>query len=70
MRAFPERGDHAREAPASIGRGMDAAAQILAHCLALDFDARRLPARERLDAELGPVLASQLVAALTYRPYR
>lgn len=66
----PERGDHT-DAPAQpIGRGMDAATLILAHCFALGLEDRRPPARARLEAALGHDFAEQLVTALTLHSTR
>ena len=61
----PERGDQTTAATRPIGRGMDAATLILAHCFALGLDDPRPSARVRLDAALGHDLAVQLVTALT-----
>jgi hypothetical protein len=44
--------------------------RLLEHCAALGDGPRRPPARERLEAALGPELASRLVVALSNRSSR
>jgi hypothetical protein len=56
---------------ASSQREQRAIARLADHCAALDrLHELRTPARERLEAELGPDLATFLVGALRGRPAR
>ena len=56
---------------ASIDRQLRAIARIAHDCAALDRLAEtRAPARQRLEAEVGPQLATFLVGALRGRPAR
>lgn len=66
----PERGDHTDVPDRPIGRRMDAASLILAHCFALGLEDQRPSARLRLEAALGHDFAEQLVTALTLHSSR
>ncbi len=52
-------------------RGREAATnRLLRHCLSLGTCEHRVPARVRLDREIGPDLAQRLVTSLTSRTPR
>lgn len=58
------------DATLNLNRDRAATSLLLRHCLSVGTAENRIPARDRLDAALGPDLARRLVTSLTARSPR